>query len=439
VHLYYGFPAAHPAVNKPRRFKAVTGACLMIRRTLFEELEGLDTAFHNVYEDVDLCLRAAERGREVRYCPDSVLYHLQSATRRPENNPRNPLQPLLHNERYFERRWSSRVKPDEFDFYLEDGLLTLSPSVLYPRELTVSPLIARINGQDERALQADRLIGARARHVETLLAENLRLRMRLDDLEQQAMWSAAAPPAPPAPLPLTWAERRNSLGFFEVRAWIAALYLQGHGLEVGALHSPLPVPPTAHVTYVDRMTVADLRQQYPELKDHALTEPDIITNGEQLTGIADDSQDFVIASHFLEHCQDPIGALASMLRVTRANGIIYLAVPDKRYTFDRSRPLTPFAHLVRDHTEGPAASREAHFEEWATLTEDENIRGRSGSELMAIDYSIHFHVWTQAEMLELFARLKTDYDFPFEVEAIVKNGMELIAILRKHASAEASP
>jgi SAM-dependent methyltransferase len=409
----------------------------MIRRALFEELEGLDTAFHNVYEDVDLCLRAAERGREVRYCPDSVLYHLQSATRRPENNPRNPLQPLQHNERYFQRRWSTRVRPDEFDFYLEDGLLTLGPSVLYPRELTVSPLIARVNGQDERALQADRLIGARARHVETLLAENLRLRMRLDDIEQQAMWSAAAPPAPPAPLPRTWAERRGNLGFFEVRAWMAALYLEGRGLEIGALHSPLPVPPTAQVTYVDRMTVADLRAQYPELKDHALTEPDIITDGEQLTDIANDSQDFVIASHFLEHCQDPIGALASMLRVTKANGIIYLAVPDKRYTFDRRRPLTTFAHLVRDHTEGPAASREAHFEEWATLAEDENIRGRSASELMAIDYSIHFHVWTQAELLELFARLKTDYAFPFDVDAILKNGMELIAILRKHAATSA--
>ncbi len=143
------------------------------------------------------------------------------------------------------------------------------------------------------------------------------------------------------------------------------------------------------------------------------------------------SQDFVIASHFLEHCQDPIGALHHMLRVTRPNGIVFLGVPDKRYTFDRNRPVTPFDHLVRDHTEGPAVSKAAHFEEWATLAEDENIRGRSARELMDIDYSIHFHVWTQAELLELFARLMSERRFPFDVESVVKNAIELIVVLRK--------
>lgn len=442
LHLYYGFPAAHPAVNKHRRFKAVTGACLLIRRDLFERLGGLDPAFHNVYEDVDLCLRAAEQGSEIHYCPESVLYHLQSATRSPESSPESspvssqphsPFSGLHHNETYFLRRWATRVKSDELDYYVEDGLLALKPDVRYPRELTVSPLVARFDGQDARAAQADRLVVTRAKQVEELLADNIRLRLRLDEIEQQALWS---PPAPPHarnghPLPLSWAQRRAGLGFFDIRAWMAALFIEGDGIEIGALHSPLAVAPTARVTYVDRLSVADLRLQYPELKDHALTEPDLVTDGERLDGIDDTSQDFVIASHFLEHCQDPIGAIASMLRVTKPGGIIFLGIPDKRYTFDRQRPLTTFAHLLRDHVEGAAISREAHFEEWATLAEDENIRGRSARELMAIDYSIHFHVWTQAEMLEFFARLRMELQFPFDVEVVLKNGMELIVVLRK--------
>jgi GT2 family glycosyltransferase/SAM-dependent methyltransferase len=437
IHIYYGFPRDHPAVNKARRFKAVTGACMLVRRALFERLGGLDPAFHNVYEDVDLSLRAGACGYEVHYCPESVLYHLQSVTRAPSDTlsgapsgtAPDPCRDHAASMGYFKVRWADRVEPDEVSYYVEDGLIALNTSSCYPRELAVSPLLATFDHQDARAQQADRLIQARARQVEELAAETIQLRLRLAEIEQQALW---APPTPGAALPLTWAQRRRSAGFFDVRAWMAALYLEGDGIEIGALHAPMPVPPTARVRYVDRMPVDELRLQYPELDGHTLVEPDIIADGERLASVEDESQDFVIASHFLEHCQDPIGAIQHMLRVTRGNGIVFLAIPDKRYTFDRNRPVTAFAHLLRDHTEGPHVSKAAHFEEWATLAEDANIKGRSAQELIDIDYSIHFHVWTQAELLEFFARLVTELHVAFDVEAIVKNGIELIVVLRKH-------
>jgi GT2 family glycosyltransferase/SAM-dependent methyltransferase len=428
IHLYYGFPGDHPAVNKARRFKAVTGACLLVRRALFEHLGGFDPAFHNVYEDVDLCLRAGEYGCEVHYCPESVLYHLQSVTRAPSDAPPDPFRDNAKSLGYYSVRWARHVKPDELSYYVEDDLITLNTSTFYPRELAVSPLLATFNHQDARAAQADRIIHDRAKQVEELLGETIRLRLRLEELEQQALW---APPAPGASLPLTWAQRRSSAGFFDVRAWVAALYLEGQGIEIGALHSPMQLPSTARARYVDRMSVEELRRQYPELDEHTLVEPDIIADGERLEPVEDDSQDFVIASHFLEHCQDPIGAVRHMLRVTRPDGIVFLGIPDKRFTFDRNRPVTSFEHLLQDHTGGPQVSKAAHFEEWATLAEDANIRGRSAQELMEIDYSIHFHVWTQAEMLEFFARLATDLQIPFDVEAIVKNAIELIVVLRK--------
>ena len=68
---------------------------------------------------------------------------------------------------------------------------------------------------------------------------------------------------------------------------------------------------------------------------------------ESLATIPDGSQDFVIADHFIEHCQDPISALTIHFRVLKTGGILYMAVPDKRFTFDKDRPVTPTSISTR--------------------------------------------------------------------------------------------
>src|SRR6185503_6541068 len=132
------------------------------------------------------------------------------------------------------------------------------------------------------------------------------------------------------------------------REFVASAFLRGHGIEIGALHMPLRVPPSARVTYVDRFPLDDLRKHYPELSDQALVDVDVVADGERLEPLGDESQDFVIANHFLEHCQDPIGAVLNMFRVLKPGGILYLGIPDKRYSFDVDRPLTTLEHLLRD-------------------------------------------------------------------------------------------
>jgi len=218
------------------------------------------------------------------------------------------------------------------------------------------------------------------------------------------------------------------------RELIANNYLAGAGIEVGALHQPLPVPSVAQVKYVDRMSVADLRTHYPELNSLPLVEVDIIDNGESLTTIADSSQDFVIANHFIEHCQNPIASLQSMLRVLKIDGVLYLAIPDKRYTFDRDRQVTLVEHILRDYNEGPAWSRRQHFEEWARLVDkiEDDVKAEARiNHLMTIDYSIHYHVWTQTEFVELLVAVKKTLPLEFELELFCKNGEEMIVILRK--------
>jgi len=87
-HPYYHYPGNVPgyanAVKIARDLLAVTGACLMTRRELFEEVGGLSSAFPVNYNDVDYCLKQHAAGRRVVYDPDLVMYHFESSSRSSE-------------------------------------------------------------------------------------------------------------------------------------------------------------------------------------------------------------------------------------------------------------------------------------------------------------------------------------------------------------------
>ena len=213
---------------------------------------------------------------------------------------------------------------------------------------------------------------------------------------------------------------------FEARRVLAWHYICGSGLEIGAAYQPLDVPPEASVTYVDRMTVEELRAHYPDLAEQIIP-VDLVDDGERLTTVADESQDFIIANHFLEHCEDPIGAIGSHLRKLKPGGILFYAVPDKRYTIDYRRPLTSIEHMVSDHEQGPERSRTDHYEEWERLVDG----GRAATDLEAAGYSIHMHVWTEAEFLELLLHSRRRFAYSFEIEAFARRGLEIVVVLRK--------
>lgn len=84
-HLYHGFAGDFRgymnSVLIARNCLAVTGACLMTRREVFEELGGLTTHFPVNFNDVDYCLKACASGRRVVYDPDTVLFHFESSSR----------------------------------------------------------------------------------------------------------------------------------------------------------------------------------------------------------------------------------------------------------------------------------------------------------------------------------------------------------------------
>ena len=218
------------------------------------------------------------------------------------------------------------------------------------------------------------------------------------------------------------------------RQTIAHEYLRGEGLEIGALSLPLELPCGARAKYVDRLTVPELRKHYPELAGVPLVNVDIKDDGESLASVADGSQDFVIANHFLEHCENPVLALKNMFRVLRAGGIAYFALPDKRFTFDKERPETALEHLWKDYTDGSEGSKKGHFDEWVEKVEklkDEEAARKREARLMETGYSIHFHVFTQDGMLKFLTFLKERAGLEFEFKLCMAAGNETVFVLKK--------
>jgi SAM-dependent methyltransferase len=217
------------------------------------------------------------------------------------------------------------------------------------------------------------------------------------------------------------------------REELARTFLRGSGIEIGALQRKLVLPSSCEVRYVDRMSMPDLLHHYPELQGMPLQAPDLIDDGEALNTVAGRSLDFVIANHFFEHSQNPIQTLRNFLRVLKPTGVLFLAVPDKRYTFDSERPSTAFSTLEETYRTGERRDRTALFAEWARFVEQtgEADVPAKARQLMEETYSIHYNVWNVDELLSFVIAARKEFQLPFEILAAVSSDNEAILLLER--------
>lgn len=103
-HIGRGESPENPAFRRMRYVDAVTGACLMLRRSLWEELGGLDETFEVAFNDVDLCMRAREKGYRCAFTPYAELYHYEAKSRSADDSPEK-LRRFLSEMRRFRIRW----------------------------------------------------------------------------------------------------------------------------------------------------------------------------------------------------------------------------------------------------------------------------------------------------------------------------------------------
>lgn len=209
------------------------------------------------------------------------------------------------------------------------------------------------------------------------------------------------------------------------------------GIEIGACHHPMRLwRRFNHVLYLDIETKEQWKKtvSLPPAEIMRAVRVDIIDDANTLAAVSDNSQDFLIANHVIEHCRNPIATLGNMFRVLKPEGALYLSIPDKRFTFDAPRQATSMQHFRDDYEKGPEVSDEAHYREWARvyekLTDHEAIEKRT-AELLRDQINIHFHCWSPVEMIEFFLMLIREYGFKFDIEMMCQNGIETVFVFKK--------
>jgi predicted SAM-dependent methyltransferase len=178
-------------------------------------------------------------------------------------------------------------------------------------------------------------------------------------------------------------------------------YCVGQGLEIGAGRNPYCNPETTK--FLDK---------YTENAD-ATSAPDFISDA-HIVPCDDESFDYVMSSHVLEHMQDAIGALKEWIRVLKKDGTLFLVLPHADRTFDKHREKTTLEHHIRDHetlTSEPDTSHNQEIKEgWSKLDNFEQdarlYEQKWGAEVWDFEFRlqngvIHFHVWTQNEIASL--------------------------------------
>lgn len=98
---------------------AVTAACVMIPRRVWEAVNGLDTSFAVAFNDVDLCMRIRQMGYLIVWTPYAELYHYESKSRGSENTPEKKKRFESEVQR-FRERWEKQLK--EGDPYYNPNL-----------------------------------------------------------------------------------------------------------------------------------------------------------------------------------------------------------------------------------------------------------------------------------------------------------------------------
>jgi GT2 family glycosyltransferase len=127
-HVFYGARekegGVFGSVDWYRNFTAITGACMMLRREVFESIGGFDEKYILAFSDIELCIRAIDHGYRVMYTPYARLHHYEGRSRG-DHIPSNDI----------------RVGIEDFKPLVERGDPYFNPNLSYLERMpTVAPL-----------------------------------------------------------------------------------------------------------------------------------------------------------------------------------------------------------------------------------------------------------------------------------------------------------
>lgn len=181
-------------------------------------------------------------------------------------------------------------------------------------------------------------------------------------------------------------------------------WLGGTGIEIGA-HN-LPIEGISPI-YVDRFA------EFAGVKCLA----DVISDAGALP-FREESLDYIASSHVFEHLANPILVLREWYRHLKAGGVLYMIVPDRRFTFDHPRQRTSLSHLIADFENNTTSCDATHIDEFINnvdlsrfapdlAVEDfekfrQEHKMRYHNEVNGgRDINIHYHVFEKEDVMEL--------------------------------------
>ena len=228
----------------------------------------------------------------------------------------------------------------------------------------------------------------------------------------------------------------SGLSIFQRIRWRAKILLQGRlkslntalplvegkqGLEIGGPselfqedESGLPI--YERVESLDncdvfRETVWATHKNSYTFSEYRSAGKNIFCDASALSLIPDQSYDFVLSCHNLEHLANPVKALKEWKRVTRTNGGLILVLPHYRRTFDHRRRPTSVKHMMEDYESNMGEDDLSHFPEILELHylsmdlpagSPKEFRERTLKNLS--NRCMHHHVFDERNSRELLSR-----------------------------------
>lgn len=226
------------------------------------------------------------------------------------------------------------------------------------------------------------------------------------------------------------------------RSLLSYEYARGKGVEIGAYHNPFPVREDVKMTYVDKRSYDELiamRNADPNLNSSLpLSRVDIVDDGETLTNVPRGAFDFVVSSHQLEHCFNPLMALENQLALLKPNGVGIFILPNRDNQIDKNRYVTTLEHLIGHYLGGGKTEEKLkeHFEEYFSVVDHlkgEPLKKRIEDSIKD-NSDVHFHVFDSDLVIQMLAWC-TDrcevFSPLFKVELFYFIAAEIFFVLRK--------
>lgn len=131
----------------------------------------------------------------------------------------------------------------------------------------------------------------------------------------------------------------------------------GFGLEIGPSHNPLlPKSEGFQVETLDHMSQEQLKLKYSNIESvdvSRIEHVDYVSDGSSMRNLINKKHcyDYIVASHVIEHITDPLRFFLDCEVLLKEDGVLALAIPDKRFIFDVTRPLATTGGILQAHIE----------------------------------------------------------------------------------------